>query len=99
VFDNTTKSYKEQNCSIAYNAGSTEFCNCLRNFDFYSSYGLSCSLIMYDDDFLVTTDPLMAITFKHTVTIAIFRPADIKSKTFTPTYSAAGGSFTATTIQ
>lgn len=63
VFDASTNTYREQNCSIPYNAGSNEFCNCLKNFDFYSPYGLTCSLVMYDGDFLVTTNVSMALKF------------------------------------
>ena len=54
---------------------------------------------MIDGDGLVTTNISWAVIFNYTVTISVFRPTTVKSRTLTPSYSVAGGSFTATSIR
>jgi hypothetical protein len=54
---------------------------------------------MIDGDGLPTTNPLWGFIFTYNVEIAVLRPANVKSRTLTPSYSIPGGSFTATSIR
>ena len=89
----------DQNVTIPFNANQTQFCNELVKFSWFGSYQTTCTLSMRDSAGSVVTNASLARTFIWRATIARFRPASVKNRTFIVTYSVPGGVFTSATIQ
>lgn len=88
-----------QNVTIPFNANASQFCTELVKFSWFGSYGTSCSLTMKDSTGAVVTNASLARSFTWRVSIARFRPANLRNRTFTIAYSTPGGSFSSSTVQ
>jgi hypothetical protein len=88
-----------QNVTFPFNATSAQFCAELVKFSWFGLYQTSCTVTMKDSTGSVVTNASLAKTFVWRATIAKFRSASVKNRTFIVTYSVPGGIFTSTTIQ
>jgi hypothetical protein len=66
----------DQNATTSFDASAADFCTAIASLRPFSGYNPSCTLIMYDNDNMVTTDSAIATVFQYTVTVWSVRSAD-----------------------
>lgn len=87
------------NTTIFYNSTAAQFCAALGVFSFYSDFGLTCTLVMYDNDNLITTNLALGAKFIYKVSMSGFRKVEDKAHVIKFTYSNAIGSMAIATVQ
>ena len=87
---------------IDYNASINQLISALNTFDFFAPYSLSGTRTLLDANGATTTDPVQAVTYIWTVSIALLRPTTATRMVITPRFInnySGTQSFTQTTVR